>query len=583
MFPSPIRIGALRGLRRPAQACTLVAVLIGAAAVPISAASAASKAATWYVSAAAASGGNGTQKAPFNSLAAVEQASHAGDTIIVLPSPPTVPPLDGGIALKPNQHLLGSGPSVVGGSLTDAPRITNSSASQHNGDAVVLASGDEVSNLEILGTYRGAVYGADASGVNIHGNDVSAFNTSCADGFFIAPFTFPTSAPGVGAPLSTGLKNGWAGIMIDATTAAGNVTIAHNNVHDAACADGIDLRLAGTADLKANVNNNNVTHLGNGGDHQSVLAIGMQTSNSSSLTSALSYNSESYVGGTEADSEGFFGYPSDASHLAITVDHNTFAHGVGGIGPNGRSANGMEFVILSGHPTASMSISNSSFYDTSGDLMEELNWGVNSTMHLSLSNVTASHSTGAGDTTALPFNNGDCLLESSAGSGTTTTLAVSGSHLSDCAGSGLTVHNNVVNGSGPAADLTFDVRSSRIAGNHKDNLHVVNLTDLTRLAGRAEGTNLSNATTGTNVAFDPTSGTTGYAALDLGGGALGSTGGNCLVGAGQADAETTGYNVLAEHNWWGAPTGPGAGRVVAVGGSIQTNPFLTAAPSSCSQ
>ena len=582
MFPSSTRVGALRWLRRPARACVLAAVLIGTAAVPLSTASAAAKTATWYVSAAAAPGGDGTQKAPFSSLAAVEQASHAGDTIMVLPTAASVPPLDGGIALKPNQHLLGSGPSVVGSSLTNAPRITNSSATQHNGDAVVLASGDEVANLEIAGTYRGAVYGADVSGVNVHGNDVSAFNTSCTDGLFIAPFTFPTSAPGVGAPLSTGLKNGFAGIMIDATSATGNVTIAHNNVHDAACADGIDLRLAGTANLKASIANNTVTNLGNGGDHQSVLAIGMQTSNSSSLTSNLSYNSESGIGGLESDSEGFFGYPSDTSNLAITVDHNTFAHGVGGIGPNGRSANGMELVILSGHPTASMSISNSSFTDTSGDLMEELNWGVSSTMHLSLSNVTASHSTGAGDTTALPFNNGDCLLESNAGSGTTTSLNVTGTHLSDCAGNGLTVHSNVVNGSGPGTDLTFDVRSSSITGNRGDNLKVANLTGLTRLTGRTQGTNLSGAT-GANVAFDQTGGSTGYAALDLGGGALGSTGNNCIAGAGQADAATTGYNVLAEHNWWGSTTGPGTGRVVAVNGSIQTNPFLTTAPSSCSQ
>jgi hypothetical protein len=227
-----------------------------------------------------------------------------------------------------------------------------------------------------------------------------------------------------------------------------------------------------------------------------------------------------------------------------------------------------------------MSIANSSFYDGPGDLLEELNWGVNSTMHLSLSNVTASHTTGLGDDKNFPFNNGDCLLESVAGAGTTTTLNVTGSHLSDCVNNGLTVDNHVVNGTGAAKALTFAVTNSSITANKADNLHVNIATPLTTLQGSVSATNLSGAA-GTDAAFDQVGGSTEYNALDLGGGALGSAGNNCIFGGGQADAETTGYTVNAQHNWWGSPTGPGNGRVVAVNGSIQTNPFLPAAPSSC--
>jgi hypothetical protein len=67
----------------------------------------------WYVSAAAGAGGNGSAAAPFNTLVQVQQASGPGDTIIVLPSPLGTPPLDGGIALKAGQRLIGGGPSVV--------------------------------------------------------------------------------------------------------------------------------------------------------------------------------------------------------------------------------------------------------------------------------------------------------------------------------------------------------------------------------------------------------------------------------------------------------------------------------------
>ena len=62
----------------------------------------------WYVSATAAAGGDGSANAPFNTLAQVQQASGPGDTIIIEPSPVSVPPLDGRIVLKAGQRLIGS-------------------------------------------------------------------------------------------------------------------------------------------------------------------------------------------------------------------------------------------------------------------------------------------------------------------------------------------------------------------------------------------------------------------------------------------------------------------------------------------
>src|ERR1700730_7138902 len=111
----------------------------------------------WYVSAQASLGGIGSLQAPFNSLAAVQRAPGPGDTIFVLPSPIQNAPLDGGIALKPGQRLIGAGPPVVGaaapvpikdpglpvqsaGPLAVAavtlPQITNTSAN-NSGDAVM--------------------------------------------------------------------------------------------------------------------------------------------------------------------------------------------------------------------------------------------------------------------------------------------------------------------------------------------------------------------------------------------------------------------------------------------------------------
>jgi hypothetical protein len=76
--------------------------------------------------------------------------------------------------------------------------------------------------------------------------------------------------------------------------------------------------------------------------------------------------------------------------------------------------------------------------------------------------------------------------------------------------------------------------------------------------------------------------TTASAILDLGGGALGSRGRNCLFDGALLDLEAMRYNVAAEHNWWGAPSGPAPGRVVASPGfTIDTSSPLHHPPSAC--
>ncbi|HEY2794877.1 MAG TPA: hypothetical protein VGJ28_21135, partial [Micromonosporaceae bacterium] len=170
---------------------------------------------TWYVSAAATSPGDGSKGAPFPTLAAVQAASGPGDTIMVLAAPTSTAPLDGGITLKKGQHLEGSGPSVVGSSAADLPRIANTTAAANNGDAVDLATDSEVSNLVIAGSYRGSVYGSDVSGAVVHANDISGQNTSCANGFLVQPFLLETYTAGVDRAATTGVQNGWAAILFD--------------------------------------------------------------------------------------------------------------------------------------------------------------------------------------------------------------------------------------------------------------------------------------------------------------------------------------------------------------------------------
>src|SRR5688500_3343446 len=106
---------------------------------------------TWYVSASANPGGSGARDDPLRSPRRAEPVPRRGDEIVILPSSRRTPPLDGGIALKPRQRLIGAGKSVRGRRASRrAPRITNTDPDRHAGDAVVLARGVTVRNLEVV-------------------------------------------------------------------------------------------------------------------------------------------------------------------------------------------------------------------------------------------------------------------------------------------------------------------------------------------------------------------------------------------------------------------------------------------------
>ena len=530
---------------------------------------------TLHVRAGATPGGDGSRAHPLDSLATVEARSRPGARIVVLRAST---PLDGGIALKRGQRLIGAGRSVTSPKERPvAPLITNSSAARLDGDAVRLADGATVSNLRIVGAARGAIYGDGVTDVTVEGNDVSGQNASCTEGFLIPPFVAPTNVPGVGLPISEGLMNGWAGIMVDADSGRGRVVIRRNHVHDAECGDGIDLRISGDARYRAEIRRNDVEHLREGPDFQSILAIGLQTHDSARLRANVIGNTQTALGNGAADSEGVFVNPVDASTLDVTVKRNIYTN-PGNIG--GFSANGMEMVSMGDGATGRMVIRDSSFTGSPGDVIEEGGLGTNATLELRLIDVFVGESAGLGNTGALPFNNGDCVLAGSLGAGNTIRLSLKRTTLANCSNNGLSVGSNVTNGSGPSREIDVTVEDSEITGNRGANLGIRNFTALDRLAVRIENTEFSDANRSgsgfANVEAENL-GTTGSSAIDLGGGPLGSPGGNCITGAGMA-ASAIGYTLHAAGNWWGSPDGPAPGTVL---GSVPTAPFLATPPAGC--
>ena len=196
-----------------------------------------------------AEAGTGSRPSPFKSLAAVQRASRPGDVIVVLASPLSVLPLDGGIALKAGQRLVGDGPSVLSatGSAATAARITNTTP-MNDGDAVVMADNSSVANLVIANVRRSAVYWSDATGVVVERNVISAANTSCTAGKGFE-----------GQRYSGRSMHGYAAIMGDYASRTASFAVVGNVIHDGTCMDGIHVRAGGNAVVTGRIDNNAIT------------------------------------------------------------------------------------------------------------------------------------------------------------------------------------------------------------------------------------------------------------------------------------------------------------------------------------
>ncbi len=468
-------------------------------------------------------------------------------------------PIDGGIRLKARQQLIGAGGT-----------LTNTRPDRLDGDVVRLADRVVVRGLRIAGAVRGGIYGRDVTRVTLTGNDVSGHNRACVRGFHIPPFNVPTLVPGVGIPISEGLHNGWAGIMVDVTQGTAKLGIRRNRVHDADCGDGIDVRASGSASVRATIDDNDVRELRQGEDFESVLAIGLQTRDRARLVARVEDNRQSALGSSGADSEGVFINPSGPSSMRVLVARNTYTHTRG---HGGFSANGLEFVSMGDGSRALVEVRDSSFSGTPGDVIEQLALGTNARLRMRLDGVRAERSTGLGesgygDTVVIPGNNADCVIAASGGAGNTVDLVVRRSVLRECANNGLTFGSSVANGRGSSATLTLDVSDSQITGNHGANVRIGNISGLDTLRASIRRSNLSDSR---GVGSSPANlvvedlGSTRDAAI--------SVRDSCLAG-GLLAALVVGYDVDARGNWWGS-------REPLALGSLDSGGRLSVAPAAC--
>lgn len=549
--------------RGQAPVCRTIAALTVALCVAFATAANAS-AQDLYVQSGAASGGTGSQFSPLNSLAAVEQTSATGDRIHVVPSAGV---LDGGIRLKRGQKLIGLGPDVAGetGNLSALPAISNTSATRLAGDAVRLADDATVENIAIRSAHRGAIYGLDTVGVRIIGNDVTNQNTSCTKGFLVQPFNIPTGIPFISIPATPIIapQNAWAAIMVDGKTSNGSVAIERNYVHDSKCGDGIDIRTTSSAQLNVNIEQNTVTRIAQGpnlGLIGSVLAIGLQALDNSVIRATQDRNTQTYIGSADADCEGQFQNTAGAGQIFTTIDRNTFAHGIGGF-----SCNGLEAVISTGSGRIDVELTNSTFEDNVGDMLQAANLGAGSTMNFVADNVVVDGTTERGGNppgssdgglNPIPFNIGDCLLAGNNGGGSRTRVTIRNSRFSRC-NNGISLFSNVgiFNKFGPTKRLNATFQNSTIADNAKYGLHTAAFSPVDQYDVRFDSTEVTR-NGGAGVSFEAPLANQYNGRFDLGGGSLGSPGRNCLYGNGRADLEATNLKLSARSNWWGRVGAP---------------------------
>lgn len=201
----------------------------------------ATQAADWYVSAAMGPGGNGSAKRAFNSLQAVEVASGAGDTIFILPSPASKV-LDGQIALKPDQRLIGLGPNVINANENAAAaRITYSSGGGTGypaGGVVQLSTGNEIANIHFQDMEYGGLVanGTPFTGANIHHNLFTGGNE----------------------------YNGWPRLSVYLVASSGHseVSVHHNVFRDGVFLGGIIVYGEGDSSGEYRFNNNHFENIG---------------------------------------------------------------------------------------------------------------------------------------------------------------------------------------------------------------------------------------------------------------------------------------------------------------------------------
>jgi hypothetical protein len=528
-----------------------------------------------YVQAGAATGGNGSRQAPLDSLAAAESTSVPGETIYVLPAETA---LDGGILLQPGQRLVGLGPQVTVDPSGASAQITNSSAAENGGDAVVLADNTTVENIHVVGANAAGIVGQDVTEAHVIGNLITGFNQSQT----------------IGAVGFLGLDFGQAGIDIRADGSTVSTADIRNNIVADAPGNGTMFRTADSADLTITMEHNSFHDLTRAsslpsGNFGFVEAIFFDSVGASTLNLDVDHLFVNNIGSDISNSDAIFSTLDGTSKQSVNFDHYTYRD-TSGVG--GSRASAGEYVT--GEPTAlpgssfSLTIANSDIEGAPQEGLQIDDFGTGEHVSVTVKNTVyrdVGHTT-VPDPSEQPHTVADCVEigPRNPANGSTYQFNFTDDQFLDCGYNGIQIWDGPVTltpiAAANVADMSLNLTRDVFAHAGYAGLFLNNVGTIDHFSLRAARTSfVDNGTDGIDL-DDETVGATAASSIDLGGGSLNSPGGNRIVGnADAAIAANSNFDVIAKRDWWGSPSGPDpASLLVTQNADVQFTPFLTRDP-----
>ena len=576
-------------------------------------ASVASAETTWYVKANAGAGGDGSEGRPFNSLQTVEQKSEPGDTIIVVDCPADIPALDGGIALKDGQKLLGSGPDVT----LDDPaaaqaKITNSDAERYDGDGIVLANDNEVTNVHIIDAHRSGISGHNISGADIHHNLITEHNQG-RQTFKVLQGSYPVEYSGIH-------------LTADANNTIGDLFV-HDNVVRDARGGGVLLYLWDSASAELLLDGNTFTDLSSPYDGANeAITIGTIGSAISSviirdtfidnigrgspvcdatlfymegssqqdvLIQGYTYRNTKRVGGNRSFGIMIWPTPSASNaRLNVRLEDSDLRgmNGFAGVylyveGRNCDITYHVENTVVENPAGTGLYVNNQS---GSGNNYEKIHFEGNQVRDCSGNGIYFLNNYGSTKNVNISFKDNtatDCAVDgisflNASGSIENVNISLEDNTATDCINRGFAFRN-----SSSIENVEISLKDNAFLGNQEGGCYFRTSWETEEgehfggpigdLRVMMEGNNLVGGDYG--VYFVDHKGLTASSIIDLGGGGLGSAGRNRIFDNANNAVQSFNYDVVAKNNWWGSPEGPSS-SLLEGSATFDFEPFLTEDP-----
>ena len=135
----------------------------------------------------------------------------------------------------------------------------------------------------------------------------------------------------------------------------------------------------------------------------------------------------------------------------------------------------------------------------------------------------------------------------------------------------------------PDGLLQAEISNSVFRDNANSNLVIAVIAPLRELSFKVENSDFSRAGSSAVLMRKTATGSVEQSRIDFGGGALGSTGGNCILGGVPFDVRSEGFAAGMRGNWWGQAGGPNPEKISeSASGSLDLATPLGTAPSVCS-